>query len=70
MACRKVRGTAWSWGKGAENAAFFPWRRAGSGLTFEDMVPHIALGISFAVMFLALGCVAFYFLLRGGHDHE
>jgi hypothetical protein len=35
-----------------------------------DMVTHIALGIAFAVLFLALGCVAFYFLLRGGHDHE
>jgi len=29
------------------------------------MSSHIILGISFATVFLLLGCVAFFFLLRG-----
>jgi hypothetical protein len=30
-----------------------------------NMSNHIILGIGFAVVFLLLGCVAFFYLLRG-----
>ena len=50
---------------GCRADAFFA---GGSGLkqyTEEDMAFHIILGLAIGIMFLLLGCVAFFYLLRG-----
>lgn len=57
-------GEAWV-GQFGRNGCIFRWHGALDALKEGNMSNHIILGIAFATVFLLLGCVAFFYLLRG-----